>query len=54
MDKEVKASKRMIADIRSEREQLQQQIKHSLETIQRSRELIARIDKLLANVDPDG
>ena len=47
----VRSSKTLIADVRKERALLLEQVRQSQETIERSRELIARLDKLLAGLE---
>ncbi len=47
----VRSSKALIADVRKERALLLEQVRQSQETIERSRVLIARLDKLLAGLE---
>ncbi len=47
----VRSSKALIADVRKERALLLEQVRQSQETIERSRALIARLDKLLAGLE---
>jgi hypothetical protein len=47
----VRSSKALIADVRRERALLLEQVRQSQETIERSRALIARLDKLLAGLE---
>ena len=47
----IRHTRRLVDEMRGERERLAKQIRESEQTIERSRELIARIDRLLANID---